>query len=71
MGEGVTDDATELFRCECREFLRLMVKSGIDAVDGRIARIEEKRGTAAAERLRRACGEQWRLGNRGEKGDWR
>lgn len=71
MGEGVNDDAAELFRCECREFLRLMDKSGIDAVDGRIARIEEKRGAAAAERLRRACGEQWRLGNRGQKGDWR
>ena len=71
MGEGVIDDATELFRCECREFLRLMAKSGVDAVDARIAKIEERRGTEAAERLRRTCSEQWRLGNRGEKGDWR
>lgn len=71
MGEGVIDDATELFRCECRELLRLMAKSGVDAVDARIAKIEERRGAAAAERLRRTCSEQWRLGNRGEKGDWR
>jgi len=71
MGEGVNDDATELFRCEVREFLRLAVEKGNDSVDGRITKIEERRGTAAAERLRGACSEQWRLGNRGQKGDWR
>jgi hypothetical protein len=33
--------------------------------------VEEKRGKKAGDRLRNDVLTQWRLGNRGEHGDWR
>lgn len=71
MGKDLSDAATEIFRCEVREFLRFMVQKRQGYVEDRITKIKEVRGAAAAERLRAACSEQWRAGNRGEFDDWR
>jgi hypothetical protein len=36
-----------------------------------ILRVEKRHGKEYADKLRSACTEQWKLGNRGSPGDWR
>lgn len=69
-------------RCEVRALLRMRQLEGREWVrawlygstgpDGkRVRGVADIRGQAAADRLAADAAEQWRLGNRGERGDWR
>lgn len=61
----------ERHRCEVRAVLRMRVQHGVERARTYIERVRKARGDAAADRLRADANEQWRLGNRGESGDWR
>ena len=58
-------------RCEVRAVLRWRVTEGSDWVKAWLDDLPAWRSKAAAEQLRADVLEQWRLGNRGEPGDWR
>jgi hypothetical protein len=58
-------------RCEVREWLRRGKDKDAEWLTGLIKGIAAKRGKPAAERLWRDIRQQWKLGNRGEFGDWR
>lgn len=68
-------------RCEVRHLLRWTIERGGAVVhawlygevvgEKRVPGVTDKRGQAAADRLRDDAREQWRLGNRGAAGDWR
>jgi hypothetical protein len=61
--------------CEVREWIRRRTEKGPEQGRSWLATVLEsigkKRGADAAERLRNDITNQWRLGNRGQFGDWR
>jgi RNase P protein component len=57
-------------RCEVRQVLAWRTEDRGKAMDY-LARVRQKRGDQAADRLEKDCRTQWERGNRGEKGDWR
>jgi hypothetical protein len=67
----VIDDELHRHRCETRQLLRWTVEHGPDWARGWLAGVAQKRGAAAADRLREDGRRQWSLGNRGARGDWR
>ena len=58
-------------QCEVRYVLRFRVEIGPDWRDAYLDKVERARGKAAADKLRQDCADQWALGSRGAKGDWR
>lgn len=68
---GEVAQEEERHRCECREWMRRRLKLGKDWLRGVLQDIERKRGAAACQRLRDDIAQQWKLGNRGDYGDWR
>jgi hypothetical protein len=58
-------------RCETRQLLAWRAQRGKEWLREFLSGIERKRGPAAADRLRYDIAEQWKLGSRGERGDWR
>lgn len=69
--ESAADVEQHRFRCEVRDVLRIAHRKGADASDRYLLRVEEKRGTESAERLRATAKDQWIKGNRGEAGQWK
>ncbi len=65
------DDEQHRHRSEVRAVLRWRVTEGGEWVADWLSGVAQKRGQAAADRLREDCARQWRLGNRGAAGDWR
>lgn len=59
------------FQCEVRELLRWGVSKPRGTVGGYLALVESKRGKLKRDQLEAAYVEQWSLGNRGERGEWR
>jgi RNase P protein component len=57
-------------RCEVRQVLAWRTEDRGKAMDY-LARVRQKRGDQAADRLEKDCRTQWERGNRGERGDWR
>lgn len=58
-------------QCEVRTYLRWAADKGFEHVRRHLELVAQKRGQAAADRLRADMNEQWRLGNRGHHNDWR
>jgi len=65
------DDEQHRHRCETRQLLRWTVEHGFDWAREWLAGVAEKRGVAAADRLREDGRQQWLAGNTGQRGDWR
>ena len=61
----------ERHECEVRDVLLKFKKKGRKGLELYIAMVEQKRGSHAANRLREDCREQFKKGNRGDKGDWK
>ena len=58
------------FRFECE--VRYCIKLGLTGkLDGYLDEVCKKRGIPEARKLRDAARNQYRLGNRGDYGDWR
>lgn len=66
-------EAIELHRhrCEVRQVLRWTVQHDFGWARAWLLRVSERRGAAAADRLREDARRQWLLGNRGAVGVWR
>jgi len=56
--------------CEVREVIKKRIADRLNALEY-LNLVEQKRGKKAGDRLRNDVLTQWRLGNRGEHGDWR
>lgn len=54
-----------MFRCEVVSVCRMRSEKGLDAARSFLLKVEEKRGTEAANRLRSAANEAWDAGERG------
>ena len=62
--------AQEMHRCEVRDAIAKFVKGGRKALELYVAKVEQKRGSASAARLRDDARDQYKKGNRGEYGNW-
>jgi hypothetical protein len=69
----VTDIEVEQHRerCEVRAIIRDRLANGVEWARAHLDGIEKKRGKAPADRLRSLIAEQWKNGNRGERGVWK
>lgn len=61
---------TERHRCEVRQVLAWRTADR-DSALRYLSVVRQKRGHQAADQLEADCKQQWGLGNRGKKGDWR
>ena len=58
-------------RCFVRWILAYTVSNGKKEAEVYFKRIEKRHGEQYASKLKDECREQWKLGNRGQLGDWR
>lgn len=65
------NEELERHRCLIRWILALTASKGKKAADEYFSRFAKRHGDNNAEKLRAECREQWKLGNRGDFGDWR
>jgi len=61
---------TERHRCEVRQVLAWRTADR-DSALRYLSVVRRKRGHEVADQLEADCKQQWGLGNRGKKGDWR
>ena len=66
----ITEEVLEhRHRCEVRQVLAWRTEDRGKAMDY-LARVRQKRGDQAADRLEKDCRTQWEKGSRGEYGKW-
>jgi hypothetical protein len=67
------DTYSETYRhqCEVRTCIRISIENGKDVLRAHLDGCEQKRGKEAVEKLKTDISTQWKLGNKGESGEWR
>ena len=63
---AMVETREHMFRCEVLSICRMRDQKGLDHARNFLLKVEAKRGTEAANRLRDAANEAWKNGERGQ-----